>query len=259
MTVHYQVHGQGPDIVLLHGWAMHSGVWGPFAERLAEGHRVTLIDLPGFGQSDWRGESYELPVLAEQVCECAPDSAVWLGWSLGALLALEVAKQQPQRVSALIGLAATPKFVRDDTWPAAMAPEMLSAFSDGLAVDAAVTLRRFLSLLVQGAENGREQLRFLRERVGKGPVAHDQALASGLDILMQADQRSVLKAWDKPTLWLLGENDALIPSQSADVFASAQADISSCHVFPTAGHAPFLSHEEECAALIGEFVKRWVK
>src|SRR5207249_759242 len=43
--------GKGAPLVLLHGWAMHSGLWMPFLPRLIEQFRVHLIDLPGHGHS----------------------------------------------------------------------------------------------------------------------------------------------------------------------------------------------------------------
>ena len=42
--------GQGPTIVLVHGWAMHSGIWQDFAEQLAKQYQVICLDLPGHGQ-----------------------------------------------------------------------------------------------------------------------------------------------------------------------------------------------------------------
>ena len=43
--------GSGPDVVLLHGWGMHSGVWEDVVEALLDHHRVTVLDLPGHGYS----------------------------------------------------------------------------------------------------------------------------------------------------------------------------------------------------------------
>ncbi|KAB2856246.1 MAG: alpha/beta fold hydrolase, partial [Anaerolineae bacterium] len=43
--------GSGPDVVLLHGWGMHSGVWEDVVEALLDHHRVAVFDLPGHGYS----------------------------------------------------------------------------------------------------------------------------------------------------------------------------------------------------------------
>ena len=78
------------DLVLLHGWGMNSAVWSGFTRRLAERWRLTLIDLPGHGASPYRGETV-LQQWADACLESAPQRAVWLGWSLGGLVALEAA------------------------------------------------------------------------------------------------------------------------------------------------------------------------
>ena len=50
-ALHIEARGDGPPLVLLHGWAMHSGVWGALVPRLAQRHRVHAVDLPGHGYS----------------------------------------------------------------------------------------------------------------------------------------------------------------------------------------------------------------
>ena len=55
--------GQGPDLVMLHGWSMHSGVWQPLAELLAKQFTLHLIDLPGHGQSAWQAEALQIDKL----------------------------------------------------------------------------------------------------------------------------------------------------------------------------------------------------
>ncbi|HNE00663.1 MAG TPA: pimeloyl-[acyl-carrier protein] methyl ester esterase, partial [Plasticicumulans sp.] len=44
-----QSWGSGPDLVLLHGWGMHGGVWDDTVEAFIDDWRVTVIDLPGHG------------------------------------------------------------------------------------------------------------------------------------------------------------------------------------------------------------------
>ena len=43
--------GDGPDLVLLHGWAMHGGIFGPLIDALAGHFRLHVVDLPGHGHS----------------------------------------------------------------------------------------------------------------------------------------------------------------------------------------------------------------
>ena len=52
MSVHVESVGRGRPLVMLHGWAMHSGLWFPLLPRLIERYRMHLVDLPGHGYSD---------------------------------------------------------------------------------------------------------------------------------------------------------------------------------------------------------------
>ncbi len=72
--------GSGPDVVLLHGWGMHSGVWEDVVEGLLDHHRVTLLDLPGHGYSRASGSGHTLDDLAAAVLAIAPPRAAWVGW-----------------------------------------------------------------------------------------------------------------------------------------------------------------------------------
>lgn len=50
--IHLETFGQGKPIVLVHGWAMHTGIWREFAKQLADSYQVTCVDLPGHGRSE---------------------------------------------------------------------------------------------------------------------------------------------------------------------------------------------------------------
>jgi pimeloyl-[acyl-carrier protein] methyl ester esterase len=49
MSVRVECVGRGRPLVMLHGWAMHSGLWFPLLPRLIERYRMHLVDLPGHG------------------------------------------------------------------------------------------------------------------------------------------------------------------------------------------------------------------
>ena len=51
MSLQVERRGDGPDLVLLHGWGMHGGVWDELVPRLAARFRVHVPDLPGHGRS----------------------------------------------------------------------------------------------------------------------------------------------------------------------------------------------------------------
>ncbi len=80
--MHIETVGQGPDIVLIHGWALHGGVFAPLVARLSPRYRLHLVDLPGHGHSREDDTALALPHVVNVIAAATPP-AVWLGWSLG--------------------------------------------------------------------------------------------------------------------------------------------------------------------------------
>lgn len=252
MKVHTETMGAGPDLVLLHGWGMNAGVWAPIAESLAAAHRLTLVDLPGHGASTYDSAQRSLSDWATAVQDAVPEGAAWIGWSLGAQVALNAAMASPEAVAALVLVAGTPRFVQGADWTNAMEEAVFRQFSESLITDHAATLQRFLALQVRGAEHAGETLRWLRQEVRERPSPQDAALETGLELLLTTDLRNDLKDLRPPTLWLLGERDTLVPVDTADSLRLLQPD-AEVRVIPGAAHAPFLSHPAQALGLIDRF------
>ena len=124
--------GSGPPLVLLHGWAMHGGVFAPLVERLRAGFTLHLVDLPGHGRSRDCAIPLQLEACVEAIGEAVPAPAPWCGWSLGGLVALHAAATRPEQVPALAMLCASPCFVRSDSWRHGVSADLFRDFADGL-------------------------------------------------------------------------------------------------------------------------------
>jgi len=240
MTLYYERNGHGPDVVLVHGWGLHGGVWADVARALSKDCRVTVPDLPGHGRSrEFRPREYTPEALAEEVRRVLPGPGIWVGWSLGAFVALGAAQQYPQAVTKLVLVGATPKYVQSPDWPHAMSLAVLQQFARNLEQDYVATLTRFLSLQTAGED--RAVLRRLREemfRYGQPPVA---ALHDGLRLLEREDRRAVLPGVAAPTLLIHGERDRFVPVAAAR-FMAGHLPQARLEIVRGAGHAPFLSH-----------------
>jgi pimeloyl-[acyl-carrier protein] methyl ester esterase len=247
-VLHVDVRGDGPDLVLLHGWGMHSGIWSSWAARLEQWFCLHLVDLPGHGDSPFQGQG-ELVDWASAVRRAVPERAWWLGWSLGGLVALAAAETHRQTIRGLTLLAATPKFVAAAGWQQAVDAQVFAQFANHLHADVERTLLRFMSLQVKGAEHGGKTLRRLRSELSRKSQPDSEALSTGLRFLQQADMRHVLERSELPLFWLLGERDTLIPANVRREFPAVQSS-----VIAGAGHAPFLSHPDQCC----ERLNRWL-
>lgn len=242
MNLHVEVTGSGPDIVLLHGWAMHGGVFAPLVERLRDRCTLHVVDLPGHGASRATGIPLTLADSARAIAEVVPRDALWCGWSLGGLVALHAAAHgTPMRALAM--LCATPCFVRKDDWRWGMSPEIFRDFASGLRDDWRGTLDRFLALEAFGSDHAKEELRSLRDAVLARGEPAASVLADGLELLETSDLRDALPGLAVPSAWIAGRRDRLVDPRAMQAAASLAADARFA-VIDHAGHAPFLTHAD---------------
>ncbi len=246
--LHVDVHGDGPDLVLVHGWGMHGGLWNAWAAELGSSFRVHVVDLPGHGHSAHQAVPQTLDAWAAMIGDVVPVDASWLGWSLGGLVALAAAGNG-QPVRSLVLLASTPRFVTAADWQPAVGVEVFDQFAQQLENDIERTLERFLALQVRNAERGGATLRRLRAAWGSRPAPAMQALRAGLGFLRETDLRVTLAQLTLPVYWLLGECDTLVPPAVANTFSGVHTAL-----VPGAGHAPFLSHPGHCTGQL----QRWL-
>ncbi len=245
----WQTVGEGKcHLVLLHGWGLNAEVWNGIAPRLSSQFTLHLVDLPGFGRSQHYG-AMTLEAMAEAVVKRAPASALWLGWSLGGLVASQIALTSPQRVAGLITVASSPCFSAKDDWPG-IKPEVLAGFQHQLSEDYRRTVERFLALQTLGTETARQDARLLKDVVLNQPMPTVEVLNGGLEILRSVDLRAPLCGLQVPFLRLYGWLDGLVPRK---IVASLDAlwPHSESLIFDKAAHAPFVSHPQAfCDALL---------
>jgi pimeloyl-[acyl-carrier protein] methyl ester esterase len=253
--LHVESVGQGPPLVLLHGWALHSGLWGPLVPRLARRFRVHAVDLPGHGHSA-AVEPYTLDAVTEAVAASTADihePLTVLGWSLGGIVAMHWALAAPQRVARLVLVCTTPCFAAGADWPHGMERATLARFGDELRVAWRQTLLRFLSLQVQGSEHGRAALAAMRHDLFTRGEPAPVVLAHALDALGSIDLRQRVPMLAQPTRIIAGERDALTPAGASAWLAGALPQ-ATLRTIPGAGHAPFLSHPDAFAAALDDFL-----
>jgi pimeloyl-ACP methyl ester carboxylesterase len=119
LTIHYELEGTGPPLVLLHGGYTSSELWriDGYIDGLRDDHQVVLIDLRGHGRSEKPHDpnAYRFSRLATDVVavldEVGLSSAAVCGFSLGANTALRMAACYPDRVDAVAAIGSDPEAV----------------------------------------------------------------------------------------------------------------------------------------------------
>lgn len=241
-ALHVECSGEGDDLVLLHGWGMHSGVWSEVSPAFALGHRVHAIDLPGHGRSGAiRVDAFEAAV--DLVAARVPAGAKVCAWSLGALVAQRLAQRDAARVSRLVLVSATPCFAVRPGWKCAVSASTLESFAAWLAQDRDATLARFVALNALAGARGREAIRAFAGRLAERGAPSPEALAAGLAWLRDTDLRPCAASIAQPTLLVHGARDQLAPVEAARWLAAALPQARLLEI-GDAAHLPFFTHRD---------------
>ena len=244
--VYVETLGEGPDLVLLHGWAMHSDIWQSVRSQLAQHFRLHLVDLPGHGASPtpWIHGPDALKDMTEMIADSLPERSIICGWSLGGQIAMKLSLDMPERINKLILISTTPSFIQRKDWIWAMEADILESFIANLNQDCISTLNRFFTLQMQGEINTLLLLRRLRKYISKEGVPDWDGLQIGMKTLLTTDLRRNIKNINHPVTLLYGQNDAIVPPDAAK-WLHDNLQNSKLIMFSDCGHIPFLSHEDQ--------------
>ena len=238
-------------LVLLHGWGSDSRCWSPMLESLRNIADVYTLEIGDANQF----LALDDDSLIIESLSALPPKFTLLGWSLGGMLATQIASRYPHRVANLITLATNLKFVANDAWPMAMSRQIFNDFVVSFSLNPEVTLRRFCGLMAKGDYAEKTLLRQLK---GLTTIAFDQSCAevwlSNLKLLGELDNRQLFSRLSVPGLHLLAANDNLIPqavSASITNLNSKQEVL----IFDEFSHAFLYSHGDQITAVIQRFLK----
>jgi pimeloyl-[acyl-carrier protein] methyl ester esterase len=254
-SLHVEAAGDGPPLVLLHGWALHSGIWGELGATLARRHRVHAVDLPGHGYS-----RALVPLTADAVIRALDQAFATerqpltvLGWSLGGQLALAWALACPERIARLVLVATTPRFVAGDGWECAMPRATLERFGDELEGAWRATVLRFLTLQLRGGDHGHAALAQMRRKLLARGDPDPGMLRDTLALLATTDLRADIRGIGQPVLVVAGARDTLVPAAACRWLAATVPD-GRFAAIDGAAHAPFLSHPDAFDRAVASFV-----
>ena len=107
LNINYIQYGKGKDIILLHGWGQNIEMMKPLGDNFSDKYRITILDLPGFGESDepkttWKIDDYEA-LLEEFIKELKIKKPIVIGHSFGGRLAIRYSADNPIEKLVLFG------------------------------------------------------------------------------------------------------------------------------------------------------------
>jgi len=255
VTLAAHVTGDGPGLVLLHGFTGSAAAWGAHLGAFATGRRVIAVDLPGHGGSPAPdGGLWDVAdAVATTVARCGVDRADWLGYSLGGRVAMHVALRHPDRIDRLVLESASPglddaaartaRAADDDALADTLERDGLTAFVDRWLAQPLFASQARLPAPVRAAERAR--------RLAASPAGLAAALRA-----MSVGRQEPLLAWlahvRRPTLLLAGADDAAYRAHAARM--AAVLPDARIVVVPAAGHTTHLENPAAFRAAVDVFL-----
>lgn len=256
-----EVIGQGPDVILIPGFASSREVWWPLARRLSASHRVHLVQLAGFAGEPWaHGDgAFVQPVVDELARYAATlNRPAVIGHSMGGLSSLLLAQQHPEAVSRVMSVDSLPFF--SAMFGPQVTPQTAQPFADQAA--AAILSADEAAFRVQQQQTA---VGMMRDEAGRSAmvdwsIASDrQAMASAISEVMTTDARPGLAAMTTP-VWAVYASDANggAPAALADaVWSREYAALPGVTLkrVDDARHFIMIDQPERLNALIDAFLK----
>ena len=242
LRLHFRLRGEGPPLLMLHGWGTHSLSFGTASLALEKRFKTMLPDLPGFGFSEmppnaWGAADYAraIATLLEQT-GFGPCSV--LGHSFGGLVATALATARPDLVSRLV-LVASP-VVRLPVAPGVRARNR-----------SYVMLRKIAGLLPPLRER---ILEWARMRYGSEDYRNAGPMRPTIVRVLSENWRDALPSVKAPVLLIYGENDQDVPLAVANAAMEALPPRAELAVMAGAGHFPFLDDTDAFVETVSRFL-----
>lgn len=247
------VAGQGPALILLHGFPLDHRQWQEQLTGLSEYFRVIAPDLRGFGNSTLASQPHTMADLADDVeqmrLHLAGDEKIALcGLSMGGYVAFEYWRRHPQYLSALV-LTNTKPEADDEQGKASRQAMIDQAQQSGSWSAVSGMLSKQLS---EAHQQERGDVYQNVERMLK--ACSVEALCNAQRAMAnRADFTTFLPRLSTPTLVIAGEEDSITPPMATRKWAAVMPH-SQCHVVAGAAHLTPLEQPEQFNSLVREFL-----
>jgi 3-oxoadipate enol-lactonase len=262
INIYYEIHGKGDPVVLIYGYAGHSGLWFQQIPILSKEYEVIAFDNRGVGRSDKPDTPYTVAMMAGDteglLDSIGIDAAHIFGISMGGMIAQHFALNYPQRVISLI-LGCTNCGGVHSIQPE---PESMAALFD---------FERFKKMTREEVVRQAMPFCYSQKFIEKNPDIVDKRVAKHLEYptpargatrqveaVMGHDTYELLPKIELPTLVIAGDNDRLIPVENSRILASRIPE-AELVILKGVGHEFFIEDAEEANKVVLDFLGRHKK
>jgi pimeloyl-ACP methyl ester carboxylesterase len=251
--IQYHVTGNGPFVVLIHGFGEDRSIWENLEVNLSGTNTLIVPDLPGSGDSPVINKDQ---VGLEDYAECinaimeheGVKSCTMIGHSMGGYISLAFAEKYPEKLNVL-GLFHSSAYADDD--------DKKNTRRKGIEFIQANGAYEFLKTALPGLfydpEKSKKHIGLLLE---KGKKFTEKALIQYYNAMIaRPDRTQILKQASIPVLFVVGEHDKAVPF-SHSLAQSYLPSICSIHILRKSAHMGMLEEDEKCNEIFGSFLAK---
>lgn len=245
--------GSGRPLIFIHGWSMAAPVWQRQIEHFSKcGYEVAAMDLRGHGKSLKDGP-YTISQFAFDlkgfIHDIGLEKPLLVGWSMGAMVALEFVIKHPSKAAGICLVGGMPRFTEDDDYPHGLPLKDVKGMKVKLKRDFERTIGEFRESISAGLSVPDKDI------LMNATFPDLKASKACLVELMAADLREGLGKVKIPTLLIHGDKDH-VSHPSASEYMLEKIEGSKLALIKSAGHVPFLSHQDEFNKTLEGFLRR---
>lgn len=240
--LYISIIGKGKiHLILFHGWGISSYIWNNVIIKLKKICTIYVIDLPGYGKN-FNKKIMTFEEISNYILTIIPKKAVWMGWSIGGLLAFHIGHNFPNYTNAIITICSSPCFIQKKLWP-------------GISLK---TLKNIKNEIINNFSNFYKNFniyqRQSKKKFLKEQKPRKESIEQGYIWLTTIDQRKNITNINTPYLKIYGSLDLLIPEKISYIIDKYSKKTLSIKI-SKATHAPFLSHPNNFIKIITNFFK----
>lgn len=247
----YRIYGNGPVVVLVHGFGEDGNVWQKQVEHLQKAFKIVVPDLPGSGASEMT-EDMSMEGLAESVFKILEaegiDQGVMIGHSMGGYVTLAFAEKYSNKLEGF-GLFHSTAYA--DT------PEKIATREKGIKFieehGAFEFLKTTIPNLYSPATKEANQALIDKQINSVQGFTNAALTAYYRSMINRPDRTAILKGTTLPVLFVLGRHDNAIPIKDG-LEQSHLPQISYVHILEQSGHMGMMEEEEKSNGLLTEYL-----
>lgn len=263
IEIHYEDHGTGRPVVLIHGWPLSGRSWEPQLLPLVEaGYRVVTYDRRGFGWSSQPWEGYEYDTFAADLEALMTHldlrEATLVGFSMGGGEVVRyLSRHGSDRVAQAVLAAAVPPYMyeSDDNPDGGLDDATVEQFQGGVRSDRLAFLEQFTTQFFASGE--RTDLVSEPQRLYARDIASYASPKGTLDCISAfgyTDFRDDVAAVSVPTLVIHGDSDAIVPFEVSGKRSHDAIEGSWLELIEGGSHGLNVTHAEQFNEALIDFL-----